>query len=204
MPTGMMSVSSLAQQPLTLLAVAPNRDILDLLKAILAADSNRILLTDNQDDGFRLAKTERPDVILATSGVHAIGPALCLQIRQDAMLAETPFIILTTSSNRNTFVDYFAVGCDQILPVPFKCSDIYAAISSARRRNQDNRQAKIHVLLKSGSVDFFAPTDLDRLLAAQKVLCFRRNDGVAVVDRDPLRCDSRAGYPGPERRVGAA
>lgn len=204
MPTGMMSVSALAQQSLTLLAVAPNRDVLDLLKAILDANSNRILLTDNQDEGFRLAKTERPDVILAMSGVHAIGSALCKQIRQDSMLAETPFIILTTSSNRNTFIDYFAVGCDQILPVPFKCTDIYAAINNARRLNQENRQAKIHVLLKSGSVNFIAATDLDRLLAAEKVLCFRRNDGIAMVGRDPIRCGSWAGYPGPERRAGAA
>jgi CheY-like chemotaxis protein len=202
MPEGMMSSNSPAQ-PLTLLVVAPNQEILNLVKVILSADRNcnRILLADNASDGFALAASERPDVILATCGKDETGLALCRRVRQDPALKTTPFVVLTTSSSHKTYTDYFARGCDQILPIPFRCSDIAMAIDNARKRNQGHAGGKIHVLLKSGRADFIAPPVLNRLLAANEVLCFRRKSGIAVVGQDPLRYGNRADYRGPERRV---
>jgi CheY-like chemotaxis protein len=123
-----MSTNTITQQQLTLLVVAPNKEVLNLLKAILTIDNHRILLADNEKDGFSMAIAEQPDVILAMNDVQETGSALCLRIRRAPLLAKTPFVVLTTSSSPKTFATYFANGCDQILPAPFKCDDIYTAI----------------------------------------------------------------------------
>lgn len=200
MPVGMMSSSSLAQ-PLTLLAVAPNKEILTLFKLILCVDRNRVLLAESASDGFTLAMNEQPDVILATCGSDETGLILCQRIRQTPALSTTPFVVLTTSSSINTYAYYFTNGCDQILPIPFRCSDITMAINDARKRNQGHAGEKIHVMLKSGRADFIEPADLNRLLAANEVLCFRRKNGIAVVGKDPVRYGTRADFSGQERRL---
>lgn len=195
-----MSINSIAQQPLTLLVVDPNQEILNLVNAVLGVNNNRVLLAENEDQGFKLALARQPDVILATSGLHEVGQRLCQRVRQEPLLARTPFVMLTTSSHRRAYTTYFASGCDQILPVPFKCSDINTAIKNACKRNLEENQAKIHALFRSGFADFIDAHELDRFLAAEEILCFYRRDGLAVVGRDPIRHGHRANYPGPERR----
>jgi len=199
-PVGIMSKNTLAQNQLTLLVVAPNKEMLNLVNAILSIDDNRVLLADHEETGFTLAMAEQPDVILATSGSHEIGSALCQQVRQEPLTAKIPFVMLTTSSNRKTYAAYFANGCDQILPVPFKCVDIYTAIKNARKRNQENNQSKIHALFKSGVADFIDPHVLNQSLAAEEILCFHRKNGLVLVGRSPIRCTGHANYAGPERR----
>lgn len=195
-----MSINTSAQRPLTLLVVDPNQEILNLVNAVLSVGDNRVLLADCEERGFKLARAEQPDVILATCGLHEVGQALCHRIRQEPLLAKTPFVMLTTSSNRRDYAAYFASGCDQILPIPFKCSDIHTAIKNARKRNLEENQVKIHALFRSGFADFVDEHALDRFLAAEEILCFHRHDGLAVVGRDPIRCGSRADFTGSERR----
>jgi len=195
-----MSINTLTRQQLTLLVVASNKEILSLIKAILTVDDHRLLLADNTMDGFSMAKAERPDVILAMSDVQELGSALCLRVRCDPLLAKTPFVILTTSSNQKTFVNYFANGCDQVLPVPFKSVEIYAAIRKAHN-NRNNVPSKVHVLFKSGLADFVEPRELDYLLATKEILCFHREGGLARVGRDPIRCGKQSEYAGTERRA---
>ncbi len=191
-------------QQLTLLIVAPNKEILHLVKAILSAENHRVLVANDEDQAFTLVLAEQPDVVLATSGVHEIGPRLCQRIRQDEALSKTPFILLTTSGNRRSYSTYFANGCDQILPVPFKCADIYKAIDNARKHNRDKQKSLIHVLLKSGLAEYVEPAELDHLLANREVLCFRRNSGLAIIGRDPIRRGNHSSYSGPERRMAIA
>lgn len=196
-----MSSKFCARQPLTLLVVAPHQDILNLVKAVLVADGHRVVVADSEAAGFALAEAEQPDVILALSGVHDIGPSLCVRVRQEPRLAKTPFVVLTTSSHSRTYASYFSKGCDHILPVPFKCQDLYAAIHSACRPTQEDQHGKVHVLLKSGRADFIDPTELDQLLAARQVLCFRRSNGLVMIGCDPVRARTRPDYAGPERRL---
>lgn len=195
-----MSTNVIAQQHLTLLVVAPDREILNLVKAVLTVHKHRILLAENEEDGFNLAKLERPDVIVATSGLDETGPSLCQRIRKEHLIGNTPFVILTTSGNTKTFATYFANGCDQVLPIPFKCSDIYDAIRLAHKKSEQENLSKIHVLLKSGLADFVDLAELNRLLVANEVLCFHRKDGVARIGHDPIRRGCHVNYSGTERR----
>lgn len=196
-----MSVNTNTHQQLTLLVVAQKNELLNLIQAILTVEGHHVLLAGDEIEGLAMAKRAQPDVILATSGVHQIGATLCQQVRQDAETADIPFIILTTSESRKTYSTYFANGCDQVLPVPFKCADIYTAIHNARKRNQCHNNATIQVLFRSGFADFVTAEALDKLLSGREILCFRRSSGVAVVGRDPIRGSNQGNYSGPERRL---
>ncbi len=201
MPVGSISKDvPLRQQP-TLLVVAPNQDILHLVKAVLSSGSNRIMVADSDEDGFTMAFENQPDVILATCGLEEVGINLCKKVRLEPQTAKIPFVMLTTSSKQKTFAKYFASGCDQIVPVPFKCEDLYKAIIDACKRNQKDVESKIHVLFRSGQADFVDPPKLNQLLSDQEVICFRRSDGLAMIGRDPVRCMVRSDYSGPERRA---
>lgn len=179
--------------------MAPDREMLDLVKAILTIDRHRILLATTVAEAMTRAGQEHPDLIVAADGGHDMGLRLCQSVRQDAGLARTPFVLMTTS-DRQTYPRYFAEGCDQILPIPFKCAELHAAIDKAHRGNQDTAAGRIHILRTSGEGAFVDPATLNRLLAQRDILCFRRRSGLAVVGQDPMRCGRRADYPGPERR----
>lgn len=200
MPVGTMSTETPMQQQPNLLVVAPNQDILNLVKAVLATENNRIISAASAEEGFALALEEQPDVILATCGLEEIGVNLCIKVRQEPRTAIIPFVVLTTSSKHKTFAKYFANGCDQIVPVPFKCENLYTAIMNACKRNQKGIESKIHVLFRSGQADFVDPTKLNQLLSHEELICFRRKDGLAMVGRDPVRRMLRSDYSGPERR----
>lgn len=200
MPVGTMSTNTPAQQQPTLLIVAPNPDIVNLVKAVLANVSNRMLVANDAEEAFAQAKKDQPDVILATCGLDEVGSSLCLKVRQDPQLSQTPFIMLTSSSEQRIYASYFAKGCDQIVPFPFKCSDLHHAIVNACKRNQEGIESKIHVLFRSGLADYVEPARLNQLLSRRELICFRRRDGLAMVGQDPLRCMVRSDYSGPERR----
>ena len=195
-----MSESMYTPKQLNLLIVAPDQEFLHLIKAIIAVGRHNYSLADNIAEGFALAKAKRPDVILATSTRGDSGSQLCQQVRQDVELADTPFVLMTTS-DRQAYPGYFELGCDQIVPIPFKCAEIFAAIDEARTQSRNGGNDKIHVLYQTGQAAFVEPTRLDLLLARREILCFRRTSGLAVVGRDPIRAGKRTNYPGPERRM---
>lgn len=59
----------------------------------------------------------------------------------------------------------------------------------------------IRVMYSDGRFDMVKPNILDNLLGQQAVTSFKRNNGWAVVGRDPIRSSSRGGYRGEERRL---
>ena len=59
----------------------------------------------------------------------------------------------------------------------------------------------IHVLKRDGRFEYVKPEELSRRLVQHEVLSFERNDGICVVDKDPLRSVLQAAYSGPERRI---
>lgn len=59
----------------------------------------------------------------------------------------------------------------------------------------------IPVVYQNGEFSRVPPRELDELIAAERIIGFRRSDGWAILGEDPLR-DPRTSHPyqGPERR----
>jgi len=185
----------------TTLLIINNSDILHLVSAILGQDGYHVLSAVNEEDGQSLARDKTPDVIVTLAGKDGENELPCQRIRQDRLLADTPVVVLTTSGDSKTYSRYFADGCVQVLPVPFKCQALYSAIKNACSSNQDQVQSSIRVLYRSGRTDYVSPSQLDKLLADKELLSFQRKDGIVSIGRDPVRCFTKADYQGPERRT---
>lgn len=200
----MMQRYDLERGGLRVLIVDPAVEIRNLVKAILSLTAHQLLLGHDVEGSLALARAERPDAIIAACGRHEVGTELCQAVRRDPELGNTPFVLLTTSSNLKRYPGLFESGCDEIMPVPFRCKELLSSIERAMRRNHEYGRKQIHVLFKSGETGFVDPRALNRLIADDRLLCFRRRDGVALIGRDPIRTGRRATYSGPERRTLAA
>jgi hypothetical protein len=58
----------------------------------------------------------------------------------------------------------------------------------------------IRILYPDGRYDMVVVSQLNRLIAANRISGFRRATGWVFTDRDPIRKDSKGFYLGPERR----
>lgn len=185
------------------LVVDPGGDIQTLIKVLLEPIASSILLTREIDDSLEKIRGGRPAAVIAACDIHAIGIRLCRRIRQEPPIAGTPFVVMTANSDVRSYPVYLEIGCDQILPIPFRCAEFYRAIKVALARNLEIGLEKVQVLFTSGLAGFVDRLELDRLIAAREIICFRRRGGVAIVDRDPVRRAEPGDYRGDERRRSA-
>jgi CheY-like chemotaxis protein len=185
---------------LKVLIIETMQTVRQLMATILAGEYKELLFAEDSDEGYRLAMAKRPDVIitddfLARSG----GRNVCERVRGNPDLRDTPVIITTARGSSVSELTYFETGCDQLLRKPFRCEDIHYAIRKAVKKRQ-KEGTMIQVLFKSGVIDMVDAQSLERLVSEQELICFRRQDGVAVIGRDPVRSNRSNEYCGPERR----
>ena len=190
-------------QPLALV-IAANADLQQLITAILKLDNFRVDTAADDESAYQSARAETPDVIIALADKDHERIDLCQLIRDDRQLAATPLVLLTSCGSSQSYTRYFADGYDQVLPIPFKCSQLLEVVHKAGERNSRQKEGRIRVMYHSGQAEFVTPSRLNDLLANKELLCFQRKDGVATIGRDPIRCFTKADYQGPERRSQAS
>lgn len=195
-----MGVPNFGKTPLKLLVVDPCETVRTLLTTVFACSRHEVVLAETPEEGFLLACDHHPDVVLADFGLKLNGAELCRWFRQHQPLVGIPFILMSSYARQASQIEEFQAGCDQVVYKPFKPADIFAAISTALRRN-DSRT--IHVLYRSGAFGYVSPDELTALIAGNQIVCFRRGDGVAMVNRDIMRGAGNDNYHGPERRRAA-
>jgi CheY-like chemotaxis protein len=182
------------------LVIETTETVRNLFSTILAGEYDQLLFTTDAEAGYRMALAERPDVIITDYLLpRPRGRCVCERVREHPELSNTPVVVTTSWGISVSELAYFKTGCDQLVRKPFRCEDIHYAIKKATRMRQ--RQGKmIQVLFNSGDIDMVDAQTLDILLGEQKIFCFRRQDGVAVIGRDPVRSNRSGEYVGPDRR----
>ena len=193
----------MANLPVTVkkvLVIETTETVRNLFSTILAGEYDELLLAADAEAGYRMALAERPDVIITDYLLpRPAGRCVCERVRENPELRNTPVIITTSWGISVSELSYFKTGCDQLVRKPFRCEDMYYAIKKATRMRQ--RQGKmIQVLFNSGDIDMVDTRTLDRLVSKQEIFCFRRQEGVAVIGRDPVRSNRPGEYFGPDRR----
>jgi len=111
----------------------------------------------------------------------------------------TPVIVTTAQGSPVSKLAYFETGCDQLLRKPFRCEDIHYANRKAMKKRQQGKAVR-QVLFRSGDIEMVDAQSFDRLVSEQELLCFRAQDGITVIGRDPVRSNRPNEYRGPERR----
>ena len=67
-------------------------------------------------------------------------------------------------------------------------------------KKRQQGKAVRQVLFRSGDIEMVDAQSFDRLVSEQELLCFRAQDGITVIGRDPVRSNRPNEYRGPERR----
>jgi len=185
---------------LRVLVIETMETIRQLMATILAGEYNELLFAEDADDGYRMALAERPDVIITDDLLpRSGGRNICERVRRNQDLKAIPVIVMTAMRSPVSALTYFEAGCDQLLRKPFRCEDIHSAVKKAITMRQQG-ETKIQVLFKSGDIDMVDAQILDGLVNEHEILCFTRQDGIAVIGRDSVRSNRASEYCGSDRR----
>ena len=170
------------------------------MATILEADYDEVLYAVDAEEGYHLALTARPDVIITDYRLpRSEERCVCARVRATPAIRTTPVVVTTSWGSSVSELAYFATGCDQLVRKPFRCEEMHFAIWKALRMKQQ-KSKMIQVLFNSGEIDMVDARTLDILVRERGILSFRRRDGLAVIGRDPVRSGPSNRYDGPERR----
>jgi len=126
-----------------ILIVFKNEQWHNSLKQNLSDYPYDIISTDNGNDGFELAKQEKPAIILASTQLPGIdGINLCWMIRHSPELSKIPFIIFTEFINQEEKINAFRSGVDAILENGTSIREIYTRIEAIIKRTEQISNTK--------------------------------------------------------------
>jgi CheY-like chemotaxis protein len=112
-----------------ILIIEDNEKNRKLVRDVLAFKGYRLAEAETGEEGVRLARELRPDLVLmdiqlpGISGIEALG-----QIRADAAIGQTPVIAVTASAMTHDRQKIMAAGFDAYQSKPINVKDFLAAV----------------------------------------------------------------------------
>jgi CheY-like chemotaxis protein len=103
-----------------ILVVDDDLDIRSLLRLVFSNEGYNVLLAENGEDGIRLARTERPDVIfldLLMSGLS--GLEVCKILKNNPVTEDIPVVVVTAYSRKSDIQLIKEAGADWFVKKPF-------------------------------------------------------------------------------------
>lgn len=114
----------------SILIIDDNPDILDYLKDILS-DSYSVIVAKNGEEGFTIASTEIPDLIVSDVMMPGKdGITLCKELKSQIITSHIPIILLTARSSAVFEIQGLETGADDYITKPFNPVIIKARIAS--------------------------------------------------------------------------
>jgi DNA-binding response OmpR family regulator len=127
-----------------------------LMKDVLSPNF-RLLFANDGEEGFRLARSSAPDLILLDLMLPKLdGVEICALLRGNEATRHIPIIVITASSDFELQLKALNLGADDLLQKPFRPRELLARISTKMRRLEETQ--KPATLLKEGDVEM----DLER------------------------------------------
>ena len=110
-----------------------------LLQHKLEWSEMKVISSTNGTEGLRLAREERPDVILLDIMMPGItGIEVCRQLKQDPVTREIPVIFITARTAKEDKLEGFDVGAADYLIKPFELDETIARIKTQLRIIQEH------------------------------------------------------------------
>jgi two-component system, NtrC family, sensor kinase len=167
----------------TVLVIDDSATFREALKTALEQASYRVIVSDNGEDGLRLASGLRPTAIIVDGQLPGIdGATVIRRIRLDAALRGLPCLLLTASAERGAEVHALDAGADAFVRKDEDSAVILARLKamlrSAGGRSQDRAQER-------GTASLAAPKKIlavdDSETHLQELAEVLRADGYEVV-----------------------
>lgn len=132
----------MAAGPKRILIVEDERDILDLVRLYTEKEGYRTSLAATGPDALRLAKSDRPDLILLDLMLPDLdGLEVCKRLRSDPATAMIPIIMLTAKAEESDTIIGLELGADDYITKPFSPKALVARIKALFRRLERAQEA---------------------------------------------------------------
>ncbi len=146
----------------TILLIDDEPNLIIGLSAIMERAGYQMLTASNGDDGLRLAREHKPDLILCDVMMSSPdGFEFHRLLSKLPNLATVPFIFLTARTAQDDKVYGLERGADDYITKPFNCEELLARVKAVLRRGELGR--------RKGSSEAETQLDLLRQEVAQNV-----------------------------------
>src|SRR5262245_12932672 len=118
-----------------ILVVDDEADIRSVLDYNLRAAGHDVLVAERANDGVRLVREQRPDLVLLDLMLPDMsGTEVCRAIKDDAGTKTIPVIMLTARGEEIDRVVGFELGADDYVTKPFSVRELMLRIRAVLRR----------------------------------------------------------------------
>ncbi|MBN2050467.1 MAG: response regulator transcription factor [Spirochaetales bacterium] len=121
----------------TILVVEDETDILNLIAYNLEKDGYDVLKAGTGEEGLKLARNRRPDLLLLDLMLPGInGLEICKGLKADETTASIPIIMVSARGEEADVVLGLELGADDYVPKPFSPRILLARVKSVLRRKE--------------------------------------------------------------------
>ena len=100
-------------------------------RLILEDDPYEILVANDGEEGVRVAKAERPDLVLLDVMMPRMNGFETLRaLRSESTLRNTPVLMVTTRSEMTNVMEGFESGCNEYITKPVDRTELLAKVRS--------------------------------------------------------------------------
>ena len=132
----------MTEAPARILVVEDDKTISELVGTILDKDAYKVTLASNGLDALRLAREERPDMVLMDVLMPGLsGFEVCQRLRQDPSTCLIPIMLLTALDQTKDKVTGFKLGADEYMCKPFDSLELLARVERTIRRSREGLAA---------------------------------------------------------------
>lgn len=118
-----------------ILVIEDHPDVRENITEILELSSYEVIVAEDGKEGVRLARSERPDLILCDIMMPGIdGYEVLYMLGKTTETASIPFIFLTAKAEKEDFRKGMSMGADDYLIKPFDEMDLLNAIENRLKK----------------------------------------------------------------------
>jgi two-component system phosphate regulon response regulator PhoB len=118
-----------------ILVIEDEKDIQDVLDYNLRQAGHKVNLASTGQDGLRLAREKKPDLVLLDLMLPDIsGTEVCKALKQDSVTRDVQVLILTAKGEEIDRVVGFEIGADDYVVKPFSVRELVLRIQAILRR----------------------------------------------------------------------
>jgi len=119
------------------LVVDDEEDILELIRYNLSRDGYRVISVRTGDEGLKMAKQEKPDLVLLDFMLPGLSGLEVLRgLRNDPSTTHIPIVIVSAKGEDTDMVTGLELGADDYIAKPFTPRVLLARIRAVLRRNK--------------------------------------------------------------------
>ena len=113
------------------LVVEDDRDIQDLVVALLTREGHDVRAEDEGEAGLSAALTRSPDLVILDWMMPGMsGIDVCRAIRADPRMSRVPVLMLTSKAQEGDIAQAFTAGADDYMVKPFRGRELVSRVQS--------------------------------------------------------------------------